>query len=152
MEEELNWLKKEIAQGFTMLAALNLKGRPAAADLKPVAILWLKILSRQQWQFERDAPRVRSAFEKLAAESNEWPNPADFTRVLPPEPLRLEPRLEDKHTATEYGRQMAKEIIGRLKDAPVFQTEWIHGPKSRSVDECRRIYAARQKQKGKQHD
>ena len=88
MEEDNNWLKKEIAQGFTMLAALNLKGRPAAADLKPVAILWLKILSRRQWQFERDAPRVRSAFEKLAAESNEWPNPADFTRALPPELLR----------------------------------------------------------------
>lgn len=152
MEEELNWLKKEIAQGFTMLAALNLKGRPATADLKPVAILWLKILSRQQWQFKRDAPRVRSAFEKLAAESNEWPNPADFTRALPPVPVKLVPRLETKHTATKYGRQMAQEIIGRLKDAPVFQTEWIHGPKSRSVDECRRIYAARQKQKGKQHD
>ena len=108
-------------------------------------IVWLKILSRQQWQFKRDAPRVRSAFEKLAAESDEWPNPADFTRALLSEPLRLEPRLEDKHTATEYDHRMAQEIIGRLKDAPLFQTEWIHGTRSRSVDECKKIYAARQK-------
>ena len=41
MEENNSWLKKAIAQGFMMLSALNLKGRPASTDLTAVAELWL---------------------------------------------------------------------------------------------------------------
>ena len=32
MRKENDWLKKEIAKGFMLLSALNLKGRPAAKD------------------------------------------------------------------------------------------------------------------------
>ena len=32
MENQHEWLKKEIAKGFMLLSALNLKGRPASKD------------------------------------------------------------------------------------------------------------------------
>ena len=61
MEANNSWLKKAIAQGFMMLAALNLKGRPASADLTAVAELWLGILSGRSWQPEHDGIRIQAA-------------------------------------------------------------------------------------------
>lgn len=150
MEDKDSWLKREIAQGFMMLAALNLKGRPASADLTAVAKLWHGILGRRIWQPERDAARIKAAFLTIAATSSEWPNPSDLIRHLPPEDIRMVPRLEKKHRPTEYGiNQMGelKKIVGRLKNAPCMDRDWIHGPRHRSVDECKRIYAERQKGK-----
>lgn len=151
MEDKDNWLKREIAQGFMMLAALNLKGRPASADLTAVAKLWHGILGSRIWQPERDTARIKAAFLTIAATSSEWPNPSDLIRHLPPEDVRMVPRLEKKHHPTEYGKAQAaelKKIVGRLKNAPCMNRDWIHGPRHRSVDECKRIYAERQKGKG----
>ena len=83
MEDNNSWLKKAIAQGFMMLAALNLKGRPASADLTAVAELWLGILSGRPWQPEQDGIRIQAAFRAIAASSSEWPNPADLIKHLP---------------------------------------------------------------------
>lgn len=102
MEDKDNWLKREIAQGFMMLAALNLKGRPASADLTAVAKLWHGILGSRIWQPERDTARIKAAFLTIAATSSEWPNPSDLIRHLPPEDVRMVPRLEKKHRPTEY--------------------------------------------------
>ena len=137
MEDKDNWLKREIAQGFMMLAALNLKGRPASADLTAVAKLWHGILGSRIWQPERDTARIKAAFLTIAATSSEWPNPSDLIRHLPPEDVRMVPKLEKKHRPTEYGKAQA----AKLRD-------WIHGPRHRSVDECKRIYAERRKGKG----
>lgn len=152
MEDKDNWLKQEIAQGFMMLAALNLKGRPASADLTAVAKLWHGILGGRIWQPERDAARIKAAFLNIAATSSEWPNPSDLIRHLPPEDVRIVPRLEKKHRPTGYGKTQAaelKKIVGRLENAPCMDRDWIHGPRHRSVDECKRIYAERQKGKTK---
>ena len=89
MEAKNNWLKKVIAQGFMMLAALNLKGRPASADLTAVAELWLGILSGRSWQPEQDGIRIQAAFRAIAASSSEWPNPADLIKHLPPPEIRM---------------------------------------------------------------
>lgn len=152
MEANNNWLKKAIAQGFMMLAALNLKGRPASADLTAVAELWLGILSGQSWQSEHDGNRIQAAFRAIAASSSEWPNPVDLIKHLPPGEVRMVPRLEKKHHPTEYGKTQAaelKKIVGRLKNAPCMNRDWIHGQRHRTVDECKRIYAERQKGKTK---
>lgn len=151
MEKEGDWLKKEIGAGFALLSALNLKGRPAAADLKAVAKIWYGLLLRQQWQPERDIPRIRAAFEAIAATSTEWPNPADFRRHLPEIDVQMVPKIEKEHTPTEYGKAMLEEMKGRLKDAPVMNRDWIHGPRHRTVEECKQIYAARQKGKQNEH-
>ena len=121
MEDNNSWLKKAIAQGFMMLAALNLKGRPASADLTAVAEL-----------------------------SSEWPNPADLIKHLPPPEIRMVPKLEKKHRPTEYGKAQAaklKQTLSLLESSPCMNRDWIHGPRHRSVDECKRIYAERQKGK-----
>ena len=43
-----------------------------------------------------------------------------------------------------------KKIVVRVKNAPCMNRDLIHGPRHRSVDECQRIYAERQK--GKEMD
>ena len=118
MGENNSWLKREIAQGFVMLAALNLKGRPASADLTAVAELWLGILGGRSWQQEHDGIRIQAAFRAIAASSSEWPNPADLIKHLPPPEVRMVPRLEKKHQPTEYGKAQSaklKKMVGRLK-------------------------------------
>lgn len=151
MREEIEWLRKEIAAGFMLLSALNLKGRPAAADLTAVAKIWYGLLSKQKWQSGQDADRVKAAFETIAATATEWPNPAELMRLLPPPAVKLVPRIEKKHRPTEYGKAMLEEMKGRLKDAPVMNRDWIHGPRHRTVEECKQIYAARQKGKQNEH-
>lgn len=150
MEENNSWLKKAIAQGFMMLAALNLKGRPASADLTAVAELWLGILSGRSWQPEQDEIRIQAAFRDIAASSSEWPNPADLIKHLPPPEIRMVPRLEKKHHPTEYGKAQSaelKKLTGRLKKAPCMDRDWIYGPRHRSVEECLKIYNERKKEK-----
>ena len=71
MGKNNSWLKQEIAQGLAMLSALNLKGRPASADLAAVAKLWLGILSSRPWQQEQDGIRIQAAFRAIAASSSE---------------------------------------------------------------------------------
>lgn len=150
MEDNNSWLKKAIAQGFMMLAALNLKGRPASADLTAVAELWHGILGSRIWQPERDTARIKAAFLTIAATSSEWPNPSDLIRHLPPEDVRMVPRLEKKHRPTEYGKAQSaelKKLTGRLKKAPCMDRGWIYGPRHRTVDECLKIYNERKKEK-----
>ena len=151
MRQENDWLKKEIAKGFMLLSALNLKGRPAAKDLTAVAEVWYGLLAKQQWQPERDIPRFQTAFETIAATQTEWPNPAELMRLLPPPAVKMVPRIEKKHRPTEYGKAMLEEMKGRMKDAPVMNRDWIHGPRHRTVEECKQIYAARQKGKQNEH-
>ena len=151
MEDNNSWLKKAIAQGFMMLAPLNLKGRPASADLTAVAELWLGILSGRSWQPEQDGIRIQAAFRAIAASSSEWPNPADLIKHLPPPEIRMVPKLEKKHRPTEYGKAQAaklKQTLSLLESSPCMNRDWIHGPRHRSVDECKRINAERQKGKG----
>ena len=151
MEMEVDWLKKEIGSGFALLSALNLKGRPASSDLKAVAQIWYGLLFKEKWQPQRDTPRIRTAFQSIAATSTEWPNPADLKRHLPEPEVKMVPRIEKKHKPTEYGKAMLEEMKGRLKDAPVMNRDWIHGPRHRTVEECKQIYAARQKGKQNEH-
>lgn len=147
MRQENDWLKKEIAKGFMLLSALNLKGRPAAKDLTAVAEVWYGLLAKQQWQPERDIPRFQTAFENIAATQTEWPNPADLMKHLPPLPVVLNPRkLEAKHIQTAFGHEQIAALKQYLRNAPCMNQDWIHGQPHRSVDECKRIYAARQKE------
>ena len=152
---EIDFLKEEIARGFIRLAALNLKGRPAAADLAAVAEVWVGLLRQRNtvWDEERDRARIQAAFTQIALNSSDWPNPRDLIHHLPPLPEQR--KLVHKHPPTASGKAALariQQIIDQaLHDAPLVQTDWIHGHRSRTADECKRIYAARQHNKG-QHD
>lgn len=90
-----DWLRQEIAAGFAVLSAMNLKGRPAAQDLAVLAGLWEqrlleRIVAVEGTQFveELDRPRIQTAFKALQ-DVSEWPNVIELIRNLPP---RLIPR------------------------------------------------------------
>lgn len=91
-----DWLKQEIAAGLSLLAAQNLKGRPAAQDLPVLAALWEQRLmehavARGEVKLiaETDRMRIQTAFKALQ-DTQEWPNVIELIRALPP---RLIPRV-----------------------------------------------------------
>lgn len=44
---------------------------------------WFSVLSKRTYERERDAPRIRAAFERLLEERTSWPQPADFLAAMP---------------------------------------------------------------------
>lgn len=110
-----DWLKREIAAGFAVLSAMNLKGRPAAQDFPVLAALWEQRLmehavSRGEVKLieETDRMRIQTAFKALQ-DVQEWPNVIDLLRNLPP---RLIPRAMLAKPAPDKEK-------GRLKMAKV---------------------------------
>lgn len=104
-----DWAKREIASGFSLLAALNLPNRPAAQDMPVVAEIWYRKLKEKNEIVspEYDPIRIQTGF-KVLQQSESWPQLAELLRNLPP---RLIPRamLEKPAPNKEKGRQeMAK--------------------------------------------
>ena len=104
-----DWAKREIASGFSLLAALNLPNRPAAQDMPVVAEIWWRRLmeAKEIVSPEYDPIRIQTGFKVLQA-AETWPQPAELLRNLPP---RLIPRAMLARPAPdkEKGRQkMAK--------------------------------------------
>lgn len=104
-----NWAKREIASGFSLLAALNLPNRPAAQDMPIVAEIWYRKLMEKKEIVspEYDPIRIQTGF-KVLQQSESWPQLAELLRNLPP---RLIPRamLAEPAPDKEKGRQeMAK--------------------------------------------
>ena len=85
-----DWAKREIASGFSLLAALNLPNRPAAQDMPVVAEIWYRKLKEKNEIVspEYDPIRIQTGFKVLQA-AETWPQPAELLRNLPP---RLIPR------------------------------------------------------------
>ncbi len=85
-----DWIKQELAAGLSVLATLNMNGRPAATDLPAIAELWYQqIIGREEQYVEAfDRVRFQTAFKVFLA-SKEWPNASDLIRSLP---MRLVPR------------------------------------------------------------
>lgn len=86
-----DWAKREIASGFSLLAALNLPNRPAAQDMPVVAEIWYRKLMEKKEIVspEYDPIRIQTGFKVLQA-AETWPHPAELLRNLPP---RLIPRV-----------------------------------------------------------
>ena len=105
-----DWAKREIASGFTLLAALNLPNRPAAQDMPVVAEIWYRKLMEKKEIVspEYDPIRIQTGFKVLQA-AETWPHPAELLRNLPP---RLIPRAMLEKPAPDKAK-------GRLKMAKV---------------------------------
>ena len=108
-----DWAKREIASGFSLLAALNLPNRPAAQDMPVVAEIWYRKLKEKNEIVspEYDPIRIQTGFKVLQA-AETWPQPAELLRNLPP---RLVPRamLAKPAPDKEKGRQK----IAKVKEA-----------------------------------
>lgn len=105
-----DWAKREIASGFSLLAALNLPNRPAAQDMPVVAEIWYRKLKDKGEIVspEYDPIRLQAGFKVLQA-AETWPQPAELLRNLPP---RLIPRamLEKPMPDKGKGRQKMAEL------------------------------------------
>ena len=105
-----DWAKREIASGFSLLAALNLPNRPAAQDMPVVAEIWYRKLKEKNEIVspEYDPIRIQTGFKVLQA-AETWPQPAELLRNLPP---RLVPRAMLAKPAPDKvkGRQKMAEV------------------------------------------
>ncbi|WP_455942658.1 hypothetical protein [Neisseria sp.] len=105
-----DWAKREIASGFSLLAALNLSNRPAAQDMPVVAEIWYRKLmeTKEIVSPEYDPIRIQMGFKVLQA-AETWPHPAELLRNQPP---RLIPRamLAKPAPDKEKGRQKMEEL------------------------------------------
>lgn len=105
-----DWAKREIASGFSLLAALNLPNRPAAQDMPVVAEIWYRKLKDKGEIVspEYDPIQIQTGFKVLQA-AETWPHPAELLRNLPP---RLIPRAMLARPAPdkEKGRQKMAEV------------------------------------------
>lgn len=105
-----DWAKREIASGFSLLAALNLPNRPAAQDMPVVAEIWYRKLMEKKEIVspEYDPIRIQTGFKVLQA-AETWPHPAELLRNLPP---RMIPRamLAKPAPDKEKGRQKMAEV------------------------------------------
>ncbi|WP_312267436.1 hypothetical protein [Neisseria sp.] len=101
-----DWIKQELAAGLSVLATLNMNGRPAATDLPAIAELWYQqIIDRDEQYVEAfDRVRFQTAFKVFLA-SKEWPNASDLIRSLP---MRLVPRAMIDAPKQDVARQREK--------------------------------------------
>ncbi|MDO1509970.1 MULTISPECIES: hypothetical protein [unclassified Neisseria] len=153
MKELPDSLHNAVVDGLTLLLALRLPGTPAADTVQATAQVWsVALAAGKTWDAEQDIPRIQTAFSLLAAQTDRWPAPRDLLGCLPPRPERL--KLEHRHQPTPEQQEKAKAVMAKIQralaTAPCWQKEWIHGPRSRSVEECKRIYEANS-QKGKRN-
>ena len=102
MNSSNEWLLIEILTGIQKLSCLSLDRTPATEVLEGTARTWFESLTHnRQWDSERDAERVASAFMTLAARSKRWPCPAEFLESLPPAVPLLQIAREKKPASQE---------------------------------------------------
>ena len=108
-----DWAKREIAAGFSLLAALNLPNRPAAQDMPVVAEIWYRKLTeaKEIVSPEYDPIRIQTGFKVLQA-AETWPQPAELLRNLPP---RLIPRAMLAKPAPD--KDKGRQEIAAVKEA-----------------------------------
>lgn len=81
----MDWIKREVTEGFKRLMCLGLERTPAAEVITLTAAVWLEALAEgRQWEQELDAPRFRRGFATLCRSRRAWPVPQDLLDALPP--------------------------------------------------------------------
>src|SRR3546814_8252080 len=84
MQPNPNWLNDEIRRGLSRLVCLCLDSAPAVDLVEGTAQAWLTALTRgRAWDEQRDAPRVRAAFDTLLANAQRWPILRDLLAAMP---------------------------------------------------------------------
>ncbi len=80
-----HWLEVIVIEGLQMLLTLRLRNAPAHDTITAVLDVWLAAIMYRNpvWLEERDTPRFRAAFLRLAATLDTWPSPAQLYRELP---------------------------------------------------------------------
>lgn len=141
-----------MVSGLQMLLALRLKGCPSTDTADAMFRAWDTALSYgKKWDEKADEPRFEKCFLMLSAEMHTWPAPADFLAKLPKRETPEHLQLEHDFKPTDEQRIKAGEEIAKIKkllaNAPVMSRDWMHGERSRSVEECIAIHRSKQRSK-----
>src|SRR3546814_1192971 len=84
MQPNPNRLNDEIRRGLSRLVCLCLDSAPAVDLVEGTAQAWLTALTRgRAWDEQREAQRVRAAFDTLLANAQRWPIPHDLLAAMP---------------------------------------------------------------------
>lgn len=105
------WLKKTIANGFSMLVLLKLKNAPKEDEIAHTMEAWFRVITyKKRFEQEIDEPRFNEAFIRLAQTCEWFPTPKELFEALPrrvvPESLTIERKVDPK---------MAERHIQRIK-------------------------------------
>lgn len=116
MSEAPGWLIAEVAEGIQRLLVLRLDGCPPADAVEAVALAWVDALLVRggRWDEHRDAPRIRTAFRRLAAHAERWPAPAAVWQYLP---AREEPLTLPAPAPTPEQRERIRQMIASARAA-----------------------------------
>ena len=115
------WTMDLIVTGIENLYALRLPDRPPAEDIQKTTEVWLKSIGSKLGNHlvvEIDAPRIKAAFDHLAATCRRWPAPVDMIDAMPPRPVQRtlpEPPMTDE--AQQLGLAKLAEIQKRIAES-----------------------------------
>ena len=108
----------EIINGIELLLAARLRWAPVQPeDIERTGAAWLVAVAAAPvaWDDQRDPPRIRQAFARLAGTALEWPAPAAMLALLPPllPPLAL---AHNRAPPSATARARLAEINQRIKN------------------------------------
>jgi hypothetical protein len=103
----------EISGGLAKLLALRLAQQPPEDAITKTLAVWVEtICTGRVWSFERDAPRFRTAFQRLQEHRTTWPAPRDFLEALPRQITRVErSRLIGSDASFRTGQAHIRQIM-----------------------------------------
>ena len=106
------WLLTEIATGLQKLHQLSLDRTPSADTIAGTAQAWCEAIELDHaLERDLDAPRIRRAFTKLAAEVERWPSPKQFLTTLASTPRD---QLAIAHASTPADPERAKAAMDEI--------------------------------------
>ncbi|HMW69484.1 MAG TPA: hypothetical protein PKD44_08645 [Nitrosomonas sp.] len=108
-----SWFAQAIASGIQRLMVLSLEGTPSSRTVELTTVTWIDALwPGRAWDARLDETRIAEAFRLLTIQSERWPTPAQFLRVLPARhvPLKL-----TAPKPTEAERKKAHAVLERIK-------------------------------------
>jgi hypothetical protein len=111
------WLMQEIGMGLSKLLCLRLDGSPSEDMIEGTVAAWLEALTHNRvWDEQRDVPRIRESFKRLARTLERWPAPVKLTENLPDVETKL--ALPAKVVSDEVAKANIAECM-RLLYGPV---------------------------------
>lgn len=113
----MSWLKVEIGIGLQKLLCQRLEGCPSEDMIRGTLAAWCDGLEHgKTWDQERDTPRIREAFQRLARTARRWPSLAEFIDALPKISQTVIPRERrlSNDRICETGAKNLKDIASKL--------------------------------------
>lgn len=113
MNHAPHWLEVVVIEGLQMLLTLRLRNAPAHDTITAVLDVWLMAIMNRNpvWFEDRDGPRFRTAFLRLAGTLDAWPTPAQLYKELP----ALPPQPQLTQTEPSVSREQAKRNIAKIQ-------------------------------------